>query len=331
MSKLKTLKDGLLDQLKDLYSAENQLLKALPKMEKKASNASLQDAFGAHLGETEQHLERLNVIGTILQSKLSGKTCKAMQGLIEEGKEVIEEESENDALIDVLLIAAAQRVEHYEIAAYGTARAIAEELGEEEVVTLLQQTLDEEKDADKKLTQICEQEILAQAAGQNDDAEEQDDSPKRATSKKSSGVGKRPSTIQRMLAVMAYVLLFHHGIGTASADTNKQHITNENEAVQYKADNTGRNLRDKNPARTTADDQNLSGKDLEVLTKIRKEIIANNNLSLNGHNVKILVENGSVILRGPVQSAAEKSWIEKAASGVASGYGVVNQLEIAPG
>ncbi len=164
MPKVNSLDKVLEDELKDLYSAENQLLKALPRMAKKAATASLKEAFTSHLEETKGQVERLQKVGTILGIKLTGKVCKAMQGLVEEGKEVLEEDSDNKALIDVLLIGSAQRVEHYEIAGYGTARAIAEKLGQHEVAQLLQQTLDEESAADKKLTAISEGEVLAAAA-----------------------------------------------------------------------------------------------------------------------------------------------------------------------
>lgn len=158
-----TLQSVLVDQIKDLYNAENQLVRALPELAKKASTRSLRQAIESHLDQTSTHVDRLNSIAEILKIKPDGKTCWAMQGLIEEGKEVLEQGDEGPA-IDVALIAAAQRVEHYEIAAYGNARAIAEELGEVKVVELLQQTLDEEKAADKKLTEICEKEVFAAAA-----------------------------------------------------------------------------------------------------------------------------------------------------------------------
>ena len=165
-SEIETLEDVLMNELKDLYSAENQLLKALPKMEKKAASPKLKAAFRSHLEETKGQVERLDEISKIIGQKLTGQTCKAMQGLIEEGKEVIGEESENEALIDTLLIGAAQRVEHYEIAAYGTARTIAAELGEDKIARLLDATMKEEGAADKKLTQISENDVLpaAQAA-----------------------------------------------------------------------------------------------------------------------------------------------------------------------
>jgi ferritin-like metal-binding protein YciE len=160
---LATLTDLFKDQLKDLYSAENQLIKALPKMAKKARHPDLKRAFQEHLAQTEGHAERLASIGSTLGIKLGGKKCKAMEGLIEEGKEVLEADGQ-DAVLDAALIAAAQRVEHYEISAYGTARAIAEQLGDSKSAGLLQETLNEEEAADEKLTEISEGGIL-QAAG----------------------------------------------------------------------------------------------------------------------------------------------------------------------
>jgi ferritin-like metal-binding protein YciE len=163
MATMKSLTQLLQDELKDLYSAENQLLKALPKMAQKASSRALKDAFTGHLKETEGHVARLETIGKKLDMKLSGKKCKAMEGLIEEGKEVLEEKGE-PALIDTALIGAAQRVEHYEMAAYGVTRAMAESLGQKKIVELLQQTLNEEGAADKKLTKIAHDEVLVAAA-----------------------------------------------------------------------------------------------------------------------------------------------------------------------
>ncbi len=157
-----TLSDLLKDELKDLYSAENQLIKALPKMAKKASNAKLKQAFTSHLQETEGHVDRLNQIADILDLKLGGKKCAAMEGLVEEGKEIISEDG-SPAVIDAALIGAGQRVEHYEIAAYGTVRAIAMALGHNDVAKLLQKTLDEEGAADKKLTSISEGGVMAEA------------------------------------------------------------------------------------------------------------------------------------------------------------------------
>ena len=150
-----SLKDLYIDELKDLYNAENQLLKALPKMAKKASAPELKRAFQEHLGQTEQQVNRLEKIFKGLGEKPTGKTCKAMKGLVEEGKEIIEEKGDGSVL-DAALIGAAQKVEHYEIASYGTARTFASLLGEEEAVTALQRTLDEEAATDKKLTALAE-------------------------------------------------------------------------------------------------------------------------------------------------------------------------------
>jgi ferritin-like metal-binding protein YciE len=161
--KLPTIEKLLEDQLKDIYNAETQLVKALPRMAKKASSQGLKDAITSHLEETKNHVERLNQVGESLGIKLSGKKCKAMEGLIEEGGEVLEAEGPGP-VIDAALIAAAQRVEHYEISAYGSARALAKQLEHEDVVELLTETLDEEAAADEKLTSISEQEILPAAA-----------------------------------------------------------------------------------------------------------------------------------------------------------------------
>jgi ferritin-like metal-binding protein YciE len=171
------------DELKDLYSAENQLVKALPKMAKKANASSLKEAFTSHLAETQNHVKRLEQIASELDIKLSGKMCHGMEGLIEEGKEVIEEEGE-PSVIDAALIGAAQRVEHYEIAAYGTARAIAETLSQETVVQLLQETLDEEGDADKKLTQISEGEVLSAARKTEDENAAEEEASEAKTSRR---------------------------------------------------------------------------------------------------------------------------------------------------
>lgn len=159
---LNTLASLLQEQVRDLYSAENQLVKALPKMAKRATDDKLRAAFEGHLEQTRTHVERLGQIAELLECKPGGKKCKAMEGLIEEGKEVLEEEGA-DAVIDAALIAAAQRVEHYEISAYGSARAMAEQLGEPRVIKLLTATLDEEKEADENLSGISRGGILAAA------------------------------------------------------------------------------------------------------------------------------------------------------------------------
>jgi ferritin-like metal-binding protein YciE len=156
------LRDLYIDELRDLYNAEKQLVRALPKMAKSASDDQLRQAFETHLEETKGHVERLEQIFDKLGKKPGGKTCKAMQGLVEEGKEKMEEDAEPEVL-DAGLISAAQRVEHYEIAGYGTVRTYAKLLGDEQAARLLQKTLDEEGETDKKLTQLAESSINVQA------------------------------------------------------------------------------------------------------------------------------------------------------------------------
>ena len=158
------LEELLIDELKDLYSAENQLVKAMPRMAKAASSPELRRAIERHLEETKRQVERLDQIGQALDIRLTGKKCKGMEGLIEEGKEIMAEDLEDPAL-DAGLIGAAQKIEHYEIAGYGTARTHAEMLGFTKVAKLLQQTLDEEGATDKKLTQLAENIINVEAAG----------------------------------------------------------------------------------------------------------------------------------------------------------------------
>ncbi len=155
---LNNLKDLYVEQLRDLYSAENQILKALPKMAEKASHEELRSAFEDHRQVTERQVARLDRIFEDLGASPRGHHCKGMEGLIKEGEEMIEEKAADDVL-DAGLIAAAQRVEHYEMAGYGTVRTYADMLGHTEHASLLQQTLDEEGQTDKRLTQIAERVI----------------------------------------------------------------------------------------------------------------------------------------------------------------------------
>ncbi len=168
--KLESLHDLYIDELKDLYSAESQLLKALPKMAKAASAPELEAAFTDHLEETHGHVTRLEKIFKKLDVSPKGKKCKAMEGLVEEGKEVMEEDAE-PAVMDAALIAAGQRVEHYEMAGYGCVRTFARLLGYDDAADLLQETLDEEGAADKKLTGLAETVINVKADSGNDEEE----------------------------------------------------------------------------------------------------------------------------------------------------------------
>ena len=164
--KLNTLHDAFVHELRDLYSAENQLTKALPKMVKSSNNEELSAAFDAHLEETKGHVERLDKIFAELKVSSRGDKCKAMEGLIEEGSKNLEEDAAPEVM-DALIISIAQKIEHYEIAGYGTARAFASRLGLDDVADILEETLDEESAADEKLTEIAESAV-------NDDATDSD-------------------------------------------------------------------------------------------------------------------------------------------------------------
>ena len=153
--KLDTLKTLYIDELRDLYNAENQLLKALPKMAKAASSEELQDAFEKHLEQTKTHVQRLEEVFEDIGEKPKSKTCKAMKGLIEEGSEILQEEGE-ESVIDAGIIIAAQKVEHYEIASYGSVRTFAQLLGKDRSAELLQTTLDEESEANELLNSLAE-------------------------------------------------------------------------------------------------------------------------------------------------------------------------------
>ena len=181
----KGLRELYIDELKDLYSAENQLVKALPKMAKASSSDELREGFNEHLEQTKEHVQRLEQIFDTLGESPKGKKCAGMEGLIEEGSEVIEDDFEG-SVMDAALIGAAQRVEHYEIAAYGTVQAFAEILEETEHVSLLEKTLEEEKATDEKLTELASQ-INQQA---NSDSDEEADVEEEET----QGVGQRKTS-----------------------------------------------------------------------------------------------------------------------------------------
>jgi ferritin-like metal-binding protein YciE len=170
-----SLRDLYIDELRDLFNAETQLTKALPKMAKAAANEQLREAFQEHLRQTSEHVSRLERIFEQLEEKPSGKKCLGMEGLVKEGSETIKEDF-TDEVKDAAIIGAAQRVEHYEIAGYGTVRDFAKILGENQHVSLLEKTLEEEKQTDQKLTELA-QEINPQAA-QAGEAQAGEGSPK---------------------------------------------------------------------------------------------------------------------------------------------------------
>jgi ferritin-like metal-binding protein YciE len=163
MAKMKSLEDLFVNLLKDMYYAEKQILKALPKMAKKADSAELRQAFERHLGETKGQVQRLEQVFALCDTKAAGKTCPAIKGILEEGEEDMKEAADADVL-DAGMIADAQAVEHYEIARYGTMIAWAEQLGMRDAVPLLQETLEQEYNADQTLTKIAESSLNRQAA-----------------------------------------------------------------------------------------------------------------------------------------------------------------------
>jgi len=175
MPNVDSLEELLHEELKDIYDAEKQLTKALPKLAKKATSPELKEALEEHLRETEQHVQRLEEVFEQLGLPARGKKCEGMQYLIAEGNEMIGDADE-DATRDAVMIAAAQKVEHYEIASYGTVRTWASLLGKDDAAQLLEETLEEEKAADQKLTQIAESSVNAESArGASDEGEEEEE------------------------------------------------------------------------------------------------------------------------------------------------------------
>jgi len=181
---MESVRDLLIEQLGDLYDAEKQLVKALPKMAKAASNEQLKEAFENHLEQTRGHVDRLEQVFQLLEEKAKSKPCEAMKGLIEEGKETMEEDF-SGGVMDSAIICAAQKVEHYEIAGYGTLSSWARSLGLEEVAELLDETLSEEKEADEKLTEVGGEVLAgpesAQGESETEESEEDDKQVRRKT------------------------------------------------------------------------------------------------------------------------------------------------------
>ena len=171
MNRIENLEDVLISELRDLYSAEQQILAAFPRMVERIGSKDMKQALSEHMEQTKGQLARLDRISEIVGERVSGKHCEGIEGLIREGDKEISFRG-NPSLLDVILTGACQRIEHYEIAGYTTARAIAEQLGMEEVADLLQETLDEESDADERLTQICEADILPSCTYEEPEAAE---------------------------------------------------------------------------------------------------------------------------------------------------------------
>jgi len=186
MAEAGTLHDAFIDELRDTYDAEKQLTKALPKLAKAASDPKLREAFETHLEETQGQIERLEQVFESLDEKVRGKHCDGIAGIIEEGKSIMEEDFD-DATMDACLIAGGQRAEHYEMAAYGTLVAWAQAMGHNEAAMLLQETLDEEKAADEKLTSLAEDGINREAADLAHPADEDEEQADRRPAKSRRG------------------------------------------------------------------------------------------------------------------------------------------------
>ncbi len=193
---MESLRDVLIEELKDLYDAEKQLVKALPKMAKAASNEELKEAFESHLEETKGHVERLEQAFQLLEQKAKSKPCEAMKGLISEAQETMQEDF-SEPLLDSAIICAAQKVEHYEIAGYGTLCAWARSMSLDDVADLLEQTLAEEKAADEKLTEVAGN-VMSEAAAAESSAEEEEEgetvgagsAPRKAASNRTASDGR---------------------------------------------------------------------------------------------------------------------------------------------
>ena len=196
MTEQGTLHDAFLDELRDAYDAEKQLTKALPKLAKSATAGDLRHAFEAHLKETRGHVDKLERVFASLDEKVRGKHCDGIAGIIEEGKSVMEEDFDDDTM-DACLIAAGQRAEHYEMAAYGTLVAWAKAMGHDEAAGLLEEILDEEKAADKKLTSLAEGGINEGAASaahpEGEDDEEDEDVEEAKAPAKAAKASKKPA------------------------------------------------------------------------------------------------------------------------------------------
>lgn len=194
MAAMEDLRDLLIHELEDLYDAEHRIRKALPKLRKAAGSAELKDAFDAHLQETEGQIERLEQCFELLGEEADRKKCHGIIGLIDEGREEMKEDA-SQAVLDAALIGAAQKVEHYEIASYGTARTHAQLLGNDEVAALLEETLEEEKAADEKLTAIAEATVNEAAAGGEDGGHSDERSVQRwAAAARGGSSSRRTST-----------------------------------------------------------------------------------------------------------------------------------------
>jgi ferritin-like metal-binding protein YciE len=322
------LKHLYIEELKDLYSAETQLVKALPKMANAASSEDLRAGFEEHLGQTKEHVARLEKIFKALGESAKGKKCKGMEGLIKEGSELIGEDPAPEEL-DAGLISAAQRVEHYEIAGYGCVSTYAKLLRGDEAASLLRLTLEEEKETDEKLTQLASNINLE--AVESEESEEGSNRSRKARLASSwsntvTNFKRRNKYMKVRWIVLPRLLLplvsLMFGVSLMATP-----IPGYQDPQQTPTDNTKQNKDQTNP---TADQQKMNPADRALTQKIRKAIHQDSSLSTYAHNIKIITQDGKVTLRGPVRSEDEKTSIEAKAVAVAGQGNVTNQLEVAP-
>ena len=193
MPAIDSLETMFIEELKDLYDAEKRLTKAIPKLSKAAKSEDLKEALDAHLAETQEQITRLERVFEQMDTPAKGKACAGIKGIIEEADEHVSEDFEDDDLRDATIIGAAQRAEHYEIAAYGTAIAHARLLGQEEAVSLLEETLQEEKAADEKLTEIAETVVNFEAADSEGEEEDEEEAPRHSAGSNSRRAPSSPS------------------------------------------------------------------------------------------------------------------------------------------
>ena len=298
--KLETLKDLYIHELKDLYSAEKQIIKALPKMVKAATNKQLAAGFEEHFEQTKEHVARLEQILTSYDESTRGPKCQGMEGLIKEGEEMIEEDAEEEVR-DAGLIAAAQRVEHYEMAGYGCARTYAELLGDPDSAQLLQTTLTEESDTDEKLTDLAKSVINLRAQINNN---------RWACGLRSVIPPPTNSNERKPMkrTLLALTCLSAVSVAALAADDKK-----------VNPDNTAKNERDRSGETQTSGDQSNSSADLKITQAIRQALMKDGELSTTAKNIKVITANGQVTLRGPVKTAQEKAKIDQIAKSAAGG------------
>ncbi len=327
MAHLKNLEDCLTQQLKDLYSAEYQILANLTLLEQRATSRSLKQAAHAHLLATEGHLERLEDIGVLLNVSVSGQLCEAVRGLVDESKRIQDDQYENKALLDVVLLGATQRAEAYAISSYENAHDIAVELGLDTASRLLEETLIEDRAAQSTFSAICFGEILPRA---NIPASGDDKEQRINGSALPKTQPRRPSlSTSRMLGFAGCLFLSQQGgLSPVQAETAQKPIRI---SPQYRTIDSVHGSAHAQEIVSSGGRYHVTGTELGMLARIRRDIVTNATLSSKARRVSIVLDQGKIHLRGPVQSLSEKDWLGKTSARASLGYEVINHLQIVPG